>query len=193
MWKEIFESEGISTPLALCNQVLEVIHSTWSIHVLYGGVFFIKPLTPREILCAEDIMSRPVKVASIDELKSRKKARKLKMKEPEESVPELPQPQSTEILPIKEKSTGIVVKGGKRKAAEVEDDFENITVKIPTGSTAISDPSSLNPFIKDLLLEEDDRRLTQIGAVEAMKKSAALNYQVNKFKHEIYNSLSNDA
>ena len=50
VWKEIFKSEGISTPLALCNHVLEVIYCTWSIRALYGKVLFIKTLTAKEIL-----------------------------------------------------------------------------------------------------------------------------------------------
>ena len=83
VWKEIFESEGTSTSLAHCNHVLEVIYCTWSIQALYGNVLFIKPLTSKEILCTVDVMSKPVKIASIDDLKSRKKARKLKIKEPE--------------------------------------------------------------------------------------------------------------
>ena len=179
MWKEIFETEGTSIPLAHSNHVLEVIHCTSSIQALYGKVLFIKPLTPREISCAEDIMSRPVKIASIDELMSRKKVRKLKTKEPEVEAPVQQLALSTGTPKGKEKSTDVAAKGGKRKAVELEEDVDNVIVKIPAGSTAISDPSSLNPFIKKLLLEEDEQRLSKIGPIETMKKAAALSYQVS--------------
>ena len=99
-------------------------------------------------------MLGPVKVYSIDELKDHKKTRKLKVKEPEVEVPELKQVASTETPKIKGQSTEMIVKLAKRKSAEIEEDIDNIIVKIPLGSTVISNPSSLNSFIKKLLLEE---------------------------------------
>ena len=126
-------------------------------------------------------MSRPIKVASIDELKSRKKARKIKIKEPEVEVPKLQQAVSTDTSKAKVVSTETTAKGMKRKI--VEEDTGDIIVRIPTGSTAISDPSSLNPFIKKLLLEEDDERLSKIGPVETMRKAAVLSYQVSRLNN----------
>ena len=79
----------------------------------------------------------------------------------------------------KEQSTKIIAKWVKRKTVEFEEDVYNIIVKIPTGSTVISDPSSLNPFIKKLLFEEDEHRLSKIGLVETMKKATTLTYQVS--------------
>ena len=66
----------------------------------------------------------------------------------------------------------------ERKKEIEEEDPDNLWLKVPRESTAISDPSSIDSFVDGLLLEGDEVRLAQIGPVEAMKKAIALNYQV---------------
>ena len=80
LWKEIYQREG--KVLALSNDVLVVINCRWSIQNLYGvNEKYREPLKIKEFSCAAEMMSGPFTVASLDEMKSRKKSRKLKKKE----------------------------------------------------------------------------------------------------------------
>ena len=183
MWKEVLDSEG--TSLALSKHILAVILCTWAIEVTFGGLLFLKPLTPEEFLCAAEMMSGPFKVPNLDEMRSRKKKKKVKAKVLEAVEMVITKP--TEVVPVDvpDSMTQQIEKVSatkKRKAVvEVEEDAEGVIVKIPHGSTAISDPSSLSKFIKRLLLEEDEQRLIELGPTETSKKIAALSYQVFRF------------
>lgn len=67
----------------------------------------------------------------------------------------------------------------------MDEDLENVVVRIPRSAGVISDPSSILPFVKRLMLEEDETHLTELGSTEVAKRSVALAYQVSPWSRAV--------
>ena len=181
LWRDVFDTEG--TPLAFRKHIPSVLVAAWSCRLLYGRYSSFKPLTTEETVYAAELMSNRVKIPSFEEMKAKRKAKRAKGKGKIE-VSTVPETQHEIVAPEFHEDTGLksaeALQSKKRKAlCDPDKDMENIILKIPRGAAAITDPSSLSPFVESLLLEEDEMRLGDLGPIEASRKAVALNYQVS--------------
>ena len=182
LWRDVFDTEG--TPLALRKHIPFALVAAWSRRLLYASFPPFRTLTTEETVCAAELMSNRVKIPTLEEMKAKRKAKRAKGKGKADEMSTVPDSQHELTAPEFHEGAGMksaeASQSKKRKALfDPEEDMENIILKIPRGAAAITDPSSLSPFVESLLLEEDEMRLRDLGPLEASRKAVALSYQVS--------------